>query len=58
MKNNRVLIKPTNASELRYQLWFENISNEWEVRAEKLRIRRWRKLKNEIKGKKFTNSQK
>lgn len=48
MKKFNILKNPTNVSDIKAQAFFEDISNDWELRAERLRERRWHKLKREM----------
>jgi hypothetical protein len=48
MKKFKVLSKPTRLSELSFDELYDEMSNDWELRAERLQARRWRKLKHQL----------
>jgi hypothetical protein len=48
MKRNKVLTQPTRVSELSFDELYDSIAKDWQQKAEKLRIRRWRRLKQQL----------
>lgn len=48
MKKFKVLSKPTRISELSFDELYDEMSNDWELKAERLQARRWRKLRQEL----------
>lgn len=48
MNRNKILTKPTNVSEISFEELYDNITSDWHEKAEKLRIRRWRRLKHKL----------
>ena len=48
MKKFKILTKPTRVNDLSFDELYENFSNEWELKAERLQARRWRKLKHQL----------
>lgn len=48
MKKFTVLKNPTNVADIKAQEFFDEIASDWELRAERLRERRWHKLKREM----------
>lgn len=48
MKKFKVLSKPTRLSELSFEELYDEMSNDWELKAERLQARRWRKLKHQM----------
>ncbi len=48
MNRNKILTKPTRISEISFEELYENIASDWQEKAEKLRIRRWRRLKQQL----------
>lgn len=48
MKKFKVLSKPTRLSELSFDELYDEMSNDWELKAERLQARRWRKLKHQL----------
>lgn len=48
MKKFKVLSKPTRLSELSFEELYDEMSNDWELKAERLQARRWRKLKHQL----------
>lgn len=53
MKRIRVFSRPIKNSDLAFADFYDEISHDWQRKAEQLRIRRWRALKNEIKGDRY-----
>jgi hypothetical protein len=48
MKKRKIVTKPTRVTELRsFDDLYEDISSDWELKAERLQARRWRKLRHE-----------
>lgn len=47
MSRNKIINNPTRVSDLSYDELYEDISRDWEQRAQRLRARRLRKLKLE-----------
>ena len=47
-RDKNILSKPTRVSDLSFEELYENIARDWEGKAEKLRIRRWRRLKQQL----------
>lgn len=50
MKKVHPIKAPARLSDADFDELYEEISNNWQERARKLRIRRWRALKHEISG--------
>ena len=48
MKKDRILTQPTRVSELSFDELYDDISSDWEIKAERLQHRRWRKLKHQL----------
>lgn len=48
MKKFRILSKPTRISDLSFDELYDEMSNDWELKAERLQARRWRKLRQEL----------
>ena len=44
-KNNKILTRPTRYSDLSFDDLYEDISDDWEIKAARLQARRWRKLR-------------
>lgn len=47
MKKHKILSKPTRVSDLSFDDLYEELSSDWELKAERLQVRRWRKLREE-----------
>lgn len=50
MKRNRLHFRPTKNSDLTFEDLYDEISHDWEQKAEALQTRRWRALKREMRG--------
>lgn len=50
MSRNRILTRPTKISELTFEDLYEDISRDWEHKAQALQARRWHALRREMKG--------
>lgn len=50
MRKNHVLTRPTKWSELTFEELYDQISDDWQYKARRLQIRRWRALKQSLKG--------
>jgi len=50
MKKQRVVSHSTKVNELTFDDLYEEISKNWQDKAERLQARRWHRLKHEIKG--------
>lgn len=48
MKKFRILSKPTRIADLSFDELYDEMSNDWELKAERLQARRWRKLRQEL----------
>lgn len=48
MKRHKILIQPTRVSELSFEELYDGITKDWEDKAHKLQIRRWRRLKQQL----------
>lgn len=48
MKKFKVISKPTRLSDLRYEDLYDEMSSDWELKAERLQTRRWRKLRQQM----------
>jgi hypothetical protein len=48
MKKFKILTKPTRVKDLSFEELQSGFSNNWELKAERLRARRWRKLKHQL----------
>lgn len=48
MSRNKILHQPTRVGDLSFDDLYGDISRDWQNRAEKLRARRWRKLKHQL----------
>lgn len=55
MKRLRIHIKPTRVSDLTFDEFYDEISRDWQHKAEALQIRRWRNLKRAMKGQHYAN---
>jgi hypothetical protein len=50
MKKVHIFKAPARANDINFDELYDEISNNWQERARKLRIRRWRALKHEVSG--------
>lgn len=50
MSKQHIISRPTKISDLTFEDLYEEISDNWSVKAERLLARRRRNLKREIKG--------
>ena len=50
MSTKHLINRPTRNQDISYEQLQEQISGSWEDRARALQARRWRALKNEMKG--------
>ncbi len=48
MKKRHLLTQPTRIDDLSFDDLYDDISNDWEGKAERLQVRRWRKIKNQL----------
>jgi hypothetical protein len=48
MKKFKILTKPTRVSDLSLDELYEDTEGDWELKAERLQTRRWRKLKHQM----------
>lgn len=48
MNKNKILTQPTRVSELSFEELYENIAKDWEEKAHRLQLRRWRRLRHEL----------
>jgi len=48
MKKNKILTQPTPVSELSFEELYDNISRDWTGKAQRLQVRRWRHLKQQL----------
>lgn len=48
MKKANILKNPTRVSDLSFEELFEEISSNWELKAERLQARRWQELKHRL----------
>lgn len=48
MKKGKILTQPMRVSDLSYDELYDDISSDWEIKAERLQHRRWRKLKQQL----------
>ncbi len=48
MKKFKILTKPTSVKDLSFDDFYDDISSHWELKAEKLQARRWRKLRHDM----------
>lgn len=48
MNQNKILSKPTKVSDISFEELYESFATDWEERAQKLRVRRWRQLKQKL----------
>jgi hypothetical protein len=48
MKKLRILKKPTRLSDITWSELYDEISDDWHGKADRLRLRRWRKLKQQM----------
>lgn len=51
MKKQHLINRPTKISEISFDEFYEGISQDWQLRAERLQARRWRSLMHAIKDK-------
>lgn len=47
MKKFKIISKPTPITEISFDEFYDEMSNDWELRAERLQARRWRKLRQQ-----------
>lgn len=45
MKKANILKNPTRVSDLKFEDLYEEISSDWELKAERLQARRWQELR-------------
>lgn len=48
MKKFKIITKPTRVSDLSFDEFYDEMSSDWELRAERLQNRRWRKLRQQL----------
>jgi hypothetical protein len=48
MKKFKVLTKPARLSDLSFDEMYDEMSSDWELKAERLQTRRWRKLRQQL----------
>jgi hypothetical protein len=48
MKKFKILTQPMRVEDLHIDDLYEDTDDEWELKAEKLQARRWRKLKHQM----------
>jgi hypothetical protein len=48
MKKFKILTKPTRLTDLSFDDLYEDDDVDWQIKAERLQARRWRKLKHEL----------
>jgi len=48
MKKYKILSKPTRVNDLSFDDLYEELSSDWELKAERMQTRRWRKLRQEM----------
>ncbi len=48
MKKANVLKNPTRLTDLSFDDLYEEISSDWELKAERLQVRRWQELKHKM----------
>lgn len=48
MKKFKILSKPTRVNDLSFDDLYEELSSDWELKAERMQTRRWRKLRQEM----------
>lgn len=50
MRRQRVISKPTKIDEMPFEVLYSDLSQNWEQKARRLQARRWRRLRQSIKG--------
>lgn len=50
MSRKHIISKPTKNQDINDEDLYDEIDNDWKEKAKSLQIRRWRALKNELKG--------
>jgi len=50
MKRLQLLTTPVKVNHAAFDDLYDEISNDWQSRAQKLQIRRWRQLKRQLKS--------
>lgn len=48
MKKFKILTKPTRVSDLSFDDLYDEMSSDWELKAERLQTRRWKKLRQQL----------
>jgi hypothetical protein len=48
MKKFKIISTPTRVTDLSFKDFYDDFSNDWELKAERLQARRWRKLRREL----------
>ncbi len=48
MSRNKILHQPTRVADLSFDELYGDISRDWKLKAEKLRAKRWRRLKQQL----------
>lgn len=48
MKKYKILSTPTRVNELSFDDLYDELSSDWELKAERMQTRRWRKLRQEM----------
>ncbi len=48
MKKFKIISKPTRVTDISFKDLYDDFSSEWELKAERLQERRWRKLRREM----------
>jgi hypothetical protein len=48
MKKLKALLRPARQADFRFNELYEDISNDWRDKAERLQARRWNKLKQRL----------
>lgn len=51
MRKQHIIYRPTKLSEVSFDDFYEDISQDWQLKAERLQARRWRTLMHAVKDK-------
>ena len=48
MKKFKLITKPTRLSDISFDEMYDEMADDWELKAERLQARRWRKLRQQL----------
>ena len=49
MSKKSLLSTPTRVSDMTWDKFYDDMSSDWQEKAERLQVRRWKKLKREMR---------